>query len=82
MIKTHELISDEECLISVYRQSKISGFARVNFICAKLGSDFDATLGILKRLSDSGLVRIESYGHVFLTEHGLSKALSLQNRSS
>ncbi len=80
MIKAHETVSDEECLLSLYRQSKIAGFARINFLSAKLCTDFDTTLGILKGLSDSGLVRIENYGHIFLTEYGLSKVRSLQNR--
>lgn len=78
MIKTHEHITDEECLLSVYRQSKISGFARVNFICAKLNTDSDTTLGILKKLSDSGLVKIENYGLVSLTDFGLSEIRSMQ----
>lgn len=81
MIKTHDHITDEECLISVYRQSKISGFARVNFISAKLNTDSDTTLGILKKLSDSGLIKIESYGFVSLTDFGLSKVEAIQNKA-
>ncbi len=81
MIQTHEHVTAEECLISVYRQSKISGFARLNFISARLNTDFSTTQNILKKLSDKGLIKIESYGMVFLTDYGKSHAEALQNKS-
>ena len=72
MLKTHGQITDTECLISVYRQSKICGFARINFIAAKLNTDSATPLAVLKKLSDSGFVKIENYGLIFLTDYGKS----------
>lgn len=80
MLKTHEHITDDECLLSVYRQSKISGFARINFITARLNTDSATALGALKKLSDSGYIKIESYGMVSLTDFGRSRVEALQNK--
>ena len=60
----------EDFLCTLYRQTKITENAKLNFIAAVLSVSTQSASETAKKLHEIGLVRYEKYGCVSLTAEG------------
>ena len=67
----------QDFIITLYRQSKISGCVQINFIASQLGLSSGSAMKTTQFLQRLGFVFYEKYGRITLTDDGKRYAKTL-----
>ena len=70
----------EDYLRAVYEITRKLGYAKPKDISKALGVSSATVTGMIKKLSESGLINHEKHGAISLTEQGLAHAVSVSRR--
>ncbi len=68
----------QELFWHISRLAQVSGFLRINFLSAQLNLSLEEAERSLQSLQQMGLVKLDKFGHVTLTEQGASFAQSMK----
>jgi DtxR family Mn-dependent transcriptional regulator len=76
------MLSDvsEDYLRTVYEITQAQGYARPKDVSGALGVSSATVTGMIRKLSEAGLINHEKHGIITLTEEGLAHAAAVRRR--